>query len=170
MKLFLIVTTIYLCFSGFTKADVVVIHDGSRLTGRILNIEEGTIKLETTYAGTVNIDQKKVASFTTDEEVLFRVAGGKALVGKSAAGGEQGLRIQSGDVFHDVAIQAVDKVLPVTGKDPAVALEEFRKLDSKRKWLFSGGFDVLGKTGTADSYTPPRNRLSRVILNSKKYT
>jgi len=153
MKSFRIVASLYLCFSGFANADVVVTDDGSRLVGRILNIEEGTIKLETAYAGTVNIDQKKVASFTTDEEVLFRVAGGKTLVGKPAAGGEQGFRIQSGDVFHDVEIQAVDKVLPVTGEDPAVALEEFRKSDLKRKWLFSGGFDVLGKTGNSKDFS-----------------
>ena len=153
MKSLLIVASLYLCFSGFAAADVVVTNDGARLTGRILNIGKGIIKLETAYAGIVNIDQKQVASFTTDEEVLFQVSGDKTLVGKPAAGGEQGFGIQSGDVFHEVAIKDVDRVLPVSGEDSARALEAFRESELKRKWHFSGGFDFLGKKGNSEDFS-----------------
>ena len=152
MKFILTITSLFFLVPVFACADVVTTADGSRLTGKVLGIEKGIIKLETSYAGTLNIDQKKVTSFTTDEEVLFRVSGGKTLVGKPAAGGEQGFGIQSGDVFHDVGIKAVDRVLPVSGEDPARALEAFRESGLKRKWHFSGGFDLLGKKGNAEDF------------------
>ncbi len=153
MKFILTVTSLCFLFSGFASADVVLTADGSRLAGKVLGMDKGIIKLKTSYAGTINIDQGKITSFTTDEEVLFRVSGGETLTGKPEAVGEKGIRIQSGGVFREVAIKAVERVLPIYGEDPVSALEKFRKSEVKRKWYFTGGFDLLGKKGNSEDFS-----------------
>ena len=153
MKLILIITSLCCLVPALASADVVITADGSRLTGKVLGIEKGIIKLETSYAGTLNIDQGKVTSLTTEDEILFRVSGGETFTGKPEAAGEKGIRIQSGGAFREVKIKSVERALPLSGKDPVGALEEFREAGLRRKWHFSGGFDLLGKKGNSEDFS-----------------
>lgn len=153
MKVILPLTSVILLCCVSVHADIVITSDGSRLSGKVLGIEKGIIKLETSYAGTLNIDQGEVTSFTTEEDVLFRVSGGETFTGKPEAVGEKGIRIQSGGAFREVNIKAVERALPLSGKDPGGALEEFREEGLRRKWHFSGGFDLLGKKGNSEDFS-----------------
>ncbi len=117
MKFTLTITSLFFLVPVFARADVVITADGSRLTGKLLGIEKGIIKLETSYAGNLNIDQQEVTSFTTEEEVLFRVSGGETFAGKPEAVGEKGIRIQSGGAFHEVNIKTVERALPLSGDE-----------------------------------------------------
>ena len=150
MKSILTITSVFFIYCVSAHADVVMTADGSRLTGKVLGIDRGIIKLETAYAGIIGIRQEEVTSFSTEEAVLLRFAGGETLAGKPEAAGEKGIRIQSGDAFREVAIQGVERVWPLSGKDPESVLERVRKESARRKWHFSGGFDLLGKQGNSE--------------------
>ena len=52
-----------LVLSSSVIADVLKISDGSRLSGKIIKVEDGTISLKTTYAGTIKVKQSEVLSF-----------------------------------------------------------------------------------------------------------
>jgi putative salt-induced outer membrane protein YdiY len=52
---------------GHSAADEVVISNGDRLTGRVLRTDQGTLRLETDYAGTLTIDWSKVQKVRFDE-------------------------------------------------------------------------------------------------------
>jgi putative salt-induced outer membrane protein YdiY len=153
MKLILTIAFVCFIYPVSAHADVVMTTDGSRLTGKVLGIEKGIIKLETAYAGTIGISQENVTSFSTEEAVLLRFAGGETLAGKPEAAGEEGLRIQSGDDFRNVAMQSVERVWPLSGEDPEIVLERVSKESTRRKWLFSGGFDLLGKQGNSEDFS-----------------
>jgi putative salt-induced outer membrane protein YdiY len=61
--------------SSFVIADVVVMNNGDRLTGKLETIEGGLVYLTTEYAGTVPVQLSAVASMTTDEAFDVRVDG-----------------------------------------------------------------------------------------------
>lgn len=61
--------------ASFVMADVVVMTNGDRLSGKLATIEGGRVYLATEYAGTVPIELVAVASLTTDEVFNVRVDG-----------------------------------------------------------------------------------------------
>jgi len=88
-----------LCARGLF-ADEVVLTDGDRITGKIVEMTDGTLQVETAYAGAVSIKWDAVAQVSSDEPVKVKLATGEtiegtlrpgaagALVAKSAAVGE----------------------------------------------------------------------------------
>ncbi len=52
-------------------ADEVVLHNGDRITGEVVRIENGKLTVKTPYAGTIKIDRKDIASLTTDKPVYI---------------------------------------------------------------------------------------------------
>ena len=153
MKVILPLTSVILLCCVSVHADIVITADGSRLSGKVLGVEKGIIKLETTYAGTLDIRQEKVTSFTTEEAVLLRFSGGDTLAGKAEEAGGKGLRVQSDDGFREVALEGVERVWPLSGEDPESFLERINKEGARRKWHFSGGFDLLGKKGNSKDFS-----------------
>ena len=153
MKVILTITSVVFICCLSVHADVVIATDGSRLSGKILGVEEGIIKLETAYAGTIDIRQEKVTSFTTEEALLLRFSGGETLAGKLEEAGGKGLRVQSGAGFREVALKDVERVWLLSGEDPEDALERINKESASRKWYFSGGFDLLGKRGNSKDFS-----------------
>jgi putative salt-induced outer membrane protein YdiY len=48
-------------------ADEIIMRDGSRLLGKVVKRENGTLDFETTYAGVIQIQWKEVAEITTEK-------------------------------------------------------------------------------------------------------
>ena len=59
------------------RADVVETKNGARIVGKIVRIAEGSIAIETEYAGTLAIKQNQVTSVTTDAPIAVRLAKGR---------------------------------------------------------------------------------------------
>ncbi len=55
------------------SADVVIMHNGDRMTGDLIRQDAGRLKLKTAYAGTLDIDWEQVSEVRLDEpqEVLL---------------------------------------------------------------------------------------------------
>jgi putative salt-induced outer membrane protein YdiY len=59
----------FLVLPGQGMADEVHLKNGDRITGRVLKKENGTVSLETAYAGTLTIQWQDVARITTESPI-----------------------------------------------------------------------------------------------------
>lgn len=55
--------------AGFARADTVTLHNGDRLTGRILHMSPSTLTFETTWAGELRIPRYEIKALETDKPV-----------------------------------------------------------------------------------------------------
>jgi putative salt-induced outer membrane protein YdiY len=55
------------------RADIVLMANGDRISGKVAEVSEGTLTIGTDYAGTVRISWEKVSSVQTDEPVMIRL-------------------------------------------------------------------------------------------------
>lgn len=65
-----------ICFSTGALADVIVMTNGDKLSGRLDSITGGTAILETPYAGVVRLDVSQIQSLQTDESFTVRLPTG----------------------------------------------------------------------------------------------
>ena len=148
LSFLLILSTI--AFSSSVIADVLKISDGSRLYGKITKVEDGTISLKTTYAGTIKVKQSEVLSFETEDPVLANLKGGKTLTGAVESKGDK-VRIGEENSLGLVNLSQILSLKPDPGKEP------------KKDWIFSAGFDLLGKQGNTEEMSLGANALIAVI-------
>lgn len=134
-------------------ADTVITEDGATLTGEITLINAGKIHLETTYAGTLEIDQSKVASFSTDQPVYVRLASGSTMSGPVQSTGNGTLKIQSEDGTLETDMARVTQSWMPSAEDPQLAELRMREEALQRKWKYEGALDVTGKTGNTEEFT-----------------
>ncbi len=59
--------------SSNAAADEVVLNNGDRITGKLVELVDGKLSIKTEYAGTVKIDWEQVQSFSTDEPVYLKI-------------------------------------------------------------------------------------------------
>ena len=144
LSFLLILSTI--AFSSSVIADVLKISDGSRLFGKIIKVEDGTISLKTTYAGTIKVKQSEVLSFETEDPVLANLKGGKTLTGAVESKGDK-VRIGEENSLGLVNLSQILSLKPDPGKEP------------KKDWIFSAGFDLLGKQGNTEEMSLGANAL-----------
>ena len=85
---FLLGSAVSLFLSGFSlAADRIELTDGSVIMGKLLSAEGGKFKVETAFAGTIEIAQDKIQNFSTAEAVNVRLTAGSAVLGKVEATG-----------------------------------------------------------------------------------
>lgn len=116
-------------------ADVVVMKNGDRLTGKVSKFREGKVDLDTTYAGTVSIDTDEIESLVTDGDVTVQLKDYTRLVGRLAVNGGQVTIRRSED----------DEAVPVAAKRVA-SLEPGRL--TGQEWKFTGRIN-LGISNTS---------------------
>src|SRR5690606_40230596 len=66
-------------------ADRIELTDGSVVVGKLLSADGGKFKMETGFAGTIEIAQDQIKSLTTDEAVNVGIASGSSVLGKVQA-------------------------------------------------------------------------------------
>ena len=67
VRLSLILVLIFTVSVNLLTAGKIETKDGSVINGKILSIEEGVIKVETSYAGEITIKQSEVVTFSSSE-------------------------------------------------------------------------------------------------------
>src|ERR1700712_2240739 len=72
----------FILLAGSAFADRVELTDGSVVIGKLLSADAGKLKVDTAFAGTIEISQDKVKGFTTDEAVNVELAAGSTILGK----------------------------------------------------------------------------------------
>lgn len=137
--------------AGPALADRIELTDGSVINGKILSAEEGKFKVETTFAGKIEIAQDKIKTFTTDEAVNIQLAAGSTVLGKVQST-EGGIAVVAADGQMSSPTDKVSAVWVAGGDGP-----ETRKLKEaadkqKRQWKYEAGLTINGRTGGAEKF------------------
>ncbi|MCK9465561.1 MAG: DUF481 domain-containing protein [Thiopseudomonas sp.] len=145
----LIVSTT-LIFAGHTWADSLLLKNGDRLTGKVILIDAGKLLLKTTYAGTISIDTRKIASIETTKQLHIKEQRFSEPVNARLQPAEQGKAIISHSHDHSVAIADIYQALPVTESKLTQDLlwtgSMHLSADFKRKESSSDSYDIDAKT------------------------
>ena len=120
-------------------ADQITLTDGSVLKGKISEVFDGKVKIETDYAGKLEIDRAKVANIVTDGPVMVALPEGKI---QGAIGAKDGKSTVADKTVEPGAIQTV---WTLGGVDPTLP-----KPPPPRKWAYEADFSIDGKTGNTE--------------------
>jgi hypothetical protein len=134
------------------RADRIELANGSVVVGKIVSAEAGKFKVETDFAGTVEIAQDKIKSFSTDDPVNVGLKSGSAVLGRVEPV-DSGLAVVATDGTTTTTTEGVTAVWAPGTDSPEVRLlkEEAEKL--KRKWAFEAAFGMSGRTGVAERFS-----------------
>jgi len=126
-------------------ADEVITTDGARLLGEITLIDKGTITLKTNYAGTLQIKQDQVASFSTDGARVVRLESGTVMAGPVESSGGGKLKIKSQDGVLETSTAKIAASWSPDAEDPQVAR-------NRREWRYDASLDLAGRRGNVDKF------------------
>jgi hypothetical protein len=134
-----------------TRADRIELQDGSVVLGKIVSADGGKFKVETAFAGTIEIAQAKIRSFASDEALFVGLPGGTALQGKVEAAGDA-IKVLATEGQMAVSPTKVAAVWRLGQDSP-----EARKLKAdaaalERKWKYEAGVDITGRTGPQEKF------------------
>lgn len=145
MRQILLSLGIILSVATTAVADIVITNDGARLTGEITKIDKGVIHLKTSYAGTLKIDQEKVASFESEAPLVLRLKSGTVMAGPVQSSTDGKLRIVSEDGVLETNTSGVVASWNPGAEDPEV-------VRNRRQWRYNAGLDLLGREGNTKEF------------------
>jgi hypothetical protein len=140
-----------LCLAVNATADRVELADGSVVNGRIVSAEGGKFKVETGFAGTIEIDQAQVRSFSTDEAVHVGLAAGSAVLGKVEATAA-GIQVVAADGRMTASTGNVAAVWRAGTDSPAVREAKAAAEKLKRRWAYEASAALTGRTGSTEKF------------------
>lgn len=132
-------------------ADRVELTDGSVVIGRIVSAQDGKIRVETTFAGTVEIAQAGVKTFSTDEAVHVGLAAGSEVLGKVVAT-DAGIKVEAADGQMSTGTTQVVAVWRPGADSPAVRAAKEVAAKAERKWAYEASVAITGRTGGAEKF------------------
>ncbi len=130
-------------------ADRLELNDGSVVVGKIISAEAGKMKVDTAFAGTIEISQDKIKGFSTDEEVNVENSAGSTMLGKVTTT-DAGLVVTAKDGQLSTSTGSV-KAVWAKGTDSP----EVRAL--KRSWKYEAGLAINGRTGPTEKFASALN-------------
>lgn len=128
---------------ALVRADTIETKNGARLVGTVKVVREGSIVLETDYAGPITIKQSEVAKIETQTPLMIRLAGGTTMEGTVAASSDGGIVIKGRDGTITTTVDKVATTWAPGQQDPAV-------VQLMRRWKYEATFDISGKTGNSE--------------------
>lgn len=150
-KYFLGTVLAVLLLNAVTAADRVELTDGSVVLGRLVSAEAGKLKFETAFAGTIEIAQDKVRSFSTDEAVNVELAAGSTVLGKVAMT-ETGIAVVTADGSFSAPTAKVAAVWRTGQDSPATRQLKEQIAKNERRWAFEASVAIAGRTGGAEKF------------------
>ena len=132
-------------------ADRIELTDGSVVMGKLLSAEGGKFKIETTFAGTIEIAQDKIQNFSTDEAVNVGLKSGSAVLGKVAAVGSDLTIAADGGVMNATPAK-VTAVWRAGADSPATRQAKEAAAKAERKWAYEAAVAISGRQGTSNKF------------------
>lgn len=106
--------------------DQVVLKNGSRIIGKVVESRDGVLTLETDFAGTISVQMEQVASVDSAEPVVLLLA--------------------DESVHHDSSLRIEEEQLALKDVGQAVPLEELRVINPL-PWELGQGYHWTGSFG-----------------------
>ena len=144
-------TVLALLSATVALADRVELTDGSLVYGRLISAEGGKFKVETAFAGTIEIAQDKIKSFATDEAVNVQLAAGSTVLGQVQAT-EAGIAVVARDGQMAAATGKVAAVWRSGADSPETRQLKERVAKSERKWAYEASVAINGRTGSSEKF------------------
>ena len=91
--------------SGNVFADEVILTNGDRLTGKIVEIKEGVLTLETSFSEPVKLQFEAVQQMKSSEPVELHLTDGEVLKGKITAKGDRQVAVEEGAGREAVVVE-----------------------------------------------------------------
>ena len=66
-------------------ADEVVLKNGDKVTGKVLDLAKGKLRVETAHSGVISVDWAQVATLKTDGPIRVKLTSGQTIEGRIAA-------------------------------------------------------------------------------------
>lgn len=131
--------------ASLSLADVVETVNGSIIRGKVVASDDGTVKVETDFAGVVSIKQDQVKAISTDAPINVALKDGTSTKGTLGTSGAA-LQVATPTGTLSTQTSAVAALWRDGDKSPAdKALDALR-----RKWAYQVAFDLNGKKGNTD--------------------
>ncbi len=147
----LLVTALSLAMAANALADRVELNDGSVINGKLLSAEAGKLKVETTFAGTIEIAQAAVKTFSTDEAVNVGLSGGSTALGKVSAT-DAGLKVASANGDVSAPPTGVAAVWRQGADSPETRKLKLEAEAKTRKWAYEASVAIAGRTGASEKF------------------
>lgn len=145
----LLVSLILLFVSPLVFAGKIETKDGSVINGKILSIEGGVIKVETSYAGELSIKKSEVAVFSSDETINVSTDGGNTFKGTVSGEGDA-IKIAAQGGTFETSVGNVTAAWQPGEDSPKEKALKAEIAANERKWKFDVSADISGKSGNSD--------------------
>ncbi len=132
-------------------ADRIELTDGSVLHGKLLSAEGGKFKLETAFAGTLDIDQGKIKSFSTDDPIHVGLKAGTQVLGTVAAT-DAGIAVVAADGQMASSAANVVAVWRPGADSPEVRAAKEAVAKARRGWAYEASAAITGRTGGSEKF------------------
>jgi putative salt-induced outer membrane protein YdiY len=157
---FLTLGVLAICGS-VAMGDVVALKGGDRLTGTIVSLADGKLRMKTDSMGDVTIDMAKVMTFSTDEPIVLVFKDGTVVHQKVAAAQDGMVAVQAGGLIAPQNLALAD----LTGANPPEK--------PKAKWTGHLTFSATKTTGNSrstsaggDTSLERRGEDDRILVNA----
>ena len=137
--------------AALVAADRIELKDGSVILGKLLSAEGGKFKIETSFAGTIEIAQDKIQSFSTEEAVNVGLAAGSAVLGRVQPV-EGGIKVVAKDGEMAATPAKVDAIWRVGTDSPAVRKLKAESDAKSRHWAYEASVAIAGRTGVTEKF------------------
>ncbi len=147
----LIGATLLALLAATAFADRVELNDGSVVNGKIVSAEGGKLKIETSFAGTIEIAQSSVSSFATDEAVNVSLGSGSTVLGKvvPASGG---IKVEGANAGLTATSGEVTALWRAGAESPSARLAREAVEKAARKWAYEASVALNGRTGASEKF------------------
>lgn len=122
-------------------ADTVTLKDGSVLNGTVTGISGGVLTLQTTFAGTLNIQQDQIVSFTTGQPLALRTVDDNVVRG-TVSGSSGSLSVSSAEGTFSTSVDRVKTAWAADAEDPQIVAR-------RPVWRYRADFDLSGRQGNS---------------------
>jgi putative salt-induced outer membrane protein YdiY len=104
--------------------DDIQLANGDRITGRVVGMDNGTLQLETSYAGTIGVQWDQVVSMNTEDPVQVVLSDETSLKGSTESAEQGKMKLKMGKVVETVSfdLAEVQAINPKPDDQPAVKL------------------------------------------------
>ncbi|MDG2168801.1 MAG: DUF481 domain-containing protein [Opitutales bacterium] len=144
----LLVSLISLLASPLVFAGKIETKDGSVINGKILSIDGGVIKVETSYAGEISIKQSEVAVFSSDETINVATDSGNTFKGTVSGEGDA-IKIAAQGGTFETSFGNVTAAWQPGEDSPKEKALKAEIAANERKWKFDVSADISGKSGNS---------------------
>ena len=87
------------------SADEIILKNGDRITGKIIDLKKGKLAIKTEAAGKIEVAWDRVAVVTTDEPVRVKLETREVLEGTLSAGEDGRLKVQTRGAANPVEVE-----------------------------------------------------------------